>query len=212
MKRKIHTTDFLRFESAKELDLKEEIKRVGEIQSFEKGELLIREGQYLKVLPIVLKGSIRVFQTHEDREILLYYVLPQETCIMSLAACLFNNESPSNAITEEDTDVLFIPSNYINVWQRKFSSWNEFILKAYRNRYDELLDSFNNVVFKKIDERIMSYLNEYSLNHNTNKIPLSHQALAYELGTTRVVISRILKNFETKGKVILHRGFVELKK
>lgn len=206
------TTDFSRFQSAKELELKEDIKNVGEIQSFKKGELLIREGQYLKVLPIVLKGSIRVFQTHEEREILLYYVLPQETCIMSLAACLFNNESPSFAITEEDTDILFIPSSYIHIWQRKYTSWNNFILKAYRNRYDELLDSFNNVVFKKIDERTLTYLNEYALNHNTNKIPFSHQALAYELGTTRVVISRILKNFETKGKLILHRGYIELKK
>lgn len=208
----ILNVDFSRFELAKELELKEEIQKVGEIQSFKKGELLIREGQYLKVLPIVLKGLIRVFQTHEEREILLYYVLPQETCIMSLAACLFNTESSSFAITEEDTDVLFISSKYIPVWQRKYSSWNNFILKAYRNRYNELLDSFNNVVFKKIDERILSYLNEYSTNHNSNKIPLSHQALAYELGTTRVVISRILKNFETKGRVILHRGFIELKK
>ena len=207
----ILSADFSRFEPAKELELKEEIKKVGDIQSFKKGELLIREGQYLKVLPIVLKGSIRVFQTHEEREILLYYVSPQETCIMSLAACLFNNESPSFAITEEDTDVLFIPSNYIPIWQRKYTSWNNFILKAYRNRYDELLDSFNNVVFKKIDQRVISYLNEYASNHNTNKIPFSHQALAYELGTTRVVISRILKNFETKGKVVLHRGYVELK-
>lgn len=200
------------FESAKEPLLKEEILKVGNVKSFKKGELLIREGQYLKVLPIVLKGSIRVFQTHEDREILLYYVQPQETCIMSLAACLFNNESPSYAITEEETDVLFIPSSYIPIWQRKYMSWNKFVLKSYRNRYDELLDSFNDVVFKKIDERVISYFHEYASNHNTNKIPLSHQALAHELGTTRVVISRILKNFETQGKVVLHRGFVELKK
>ncbi|UJH66735.1 Crp/Fnr family transcriptional regulator [Allomuricauda sp. SCSIO 65647] len=205
-------TSFFEFESAKEPLLKEEILKVGNVKSFKKGELLIREGQYLKVLPIVLKGSIRVFQTHEDREILLYYVQPQETCIMSLAACLFNNESPSYAITEEETDVLFIPSSYIPIWQRKYMSWNKFVLKSYRNRYDELLDSFNDVVFKKIDERVISYFHEYASNHNTNKIPLSHQALAHELGTTRVVISRILKNFETQGKVVLHRGFVELKK
>lgn len=201
-----------KFDIFHELDLIEEIQKVGEIKTFNKEELLIREGQYLKVLPIVLKGSIRVFQTHEEREILLYYVLPKETCIMSLAACFFNNESASNAITEEDTEVLFIPSHLIPVWQKKYPSWNEFILKAYRNRYDELLDSFNSVVFKKIDERIISYLKEYAIKHNTKNIPLSHQALAYELGTTRVVVSRILKNFEIEQKVVLHRGFIELKK
>ncbi|WP_166964540.1 Crp/Fnr family transcriptional regulator [Yeosuana marina] len=76
--------DFSKFTPAREPELKQEIQNVGEIQSFAKGELLIREGQYLKVLPIVLKGSIRVFQVNEDREILLYYVQPQETCVMSL--------------------------------------------------------------------------------------------------------------------------------
>lgn len=208
----ISESDFYGFTPAKEQALQEEIKRVGTIESFKKGELLIRAGQYLKVLPIVLKGVIRVFQTHEDREILLYYVQPQETCIMSLAACLFNNESPSYAITEADTDVLFIPSRYINEWQRSYNSWNNFILKAYRNRYDELLGAFNSVVFKHIDERVINYLNTYALDNNTQHIPLSHQALAYELGTTRVVISRILKNLESKDLLVLHRGFIELKK
>ncbi|AWM14096.1 Crp/Fnr family transcriptional regulator [Flavobacterium sediminis] len=196
----------------KEPELKEEIQKNGDIQSFSKDELLIREGQYLKVLPIVLNGSIRVFQTYEDREIVLYYVLPQETCIMSLAACFFNTGSASNAVTEEDTEVLFIPSHLIPIWQKKYPSWNEFILKAYRNRYNELLEAFNNVVFKKIDERIMIYLEEHATKNNSRNIPLSHQALAYELGTTRVVVSRILKNFEIEGKVILHRGYIELKK
>lgn len=204
--------DFSKFSLAREPELKEEIKSVGEIQSFNKGELLIREGQYLKVLPIVLKGSIRVFQTNEDREILLYYVQPQETCVMSLSACLFNNESASYAVTEEETLVLFIPSKYIYEWQKKYPSWNDFILKAYRNRYNELLDLFNKVVFNKIGKRVMSYLKTYAKDHNINKVPISHQALAYELGTTRVVISRILKDFEIKGKVVLHRGEIELKK
>ncbi|OIQ22507.1 MAG: hypothetical protein BM557_00535 [Flavobacterium sp. MedPE-SWcel] len=206
------TKDFSSFNKVVELDLKEEIKQSGSIQSFKKGETLIREGQFLKTLPIVLSGSIRVFQTNEDREILLYYVLPQETCIMSLAACLFNNESTSSAVTEEDTEILFVPSSFVQIWQKKYASWNEYIMKAYRNRYDELLDSFNNVVFKKIDQRVLTYLNEYATTHNTQNIPLSHQALAYELGTTRVVISRILKNHETQGKIILHRGYIELRK
>ena len=204
------TNNYSKFKHIKEIELKEEIQKVSQLQTFKKGNLLIREGQYLKALPIVLKGSIRVYQTYEDREILLYYVLPQETCIMSLTACLFNNESPSYAITEEETEVLFYSFKlYINL-QKKYASWNNFILKAYRNRYDELLDSFNNVVFKKINERVLTYLKDYALAHNTNNVPFSHQALAYELGTTRVVISRILKNFETHGKVILHRGYVEL--
>lgn len=207
----VNPNSFLKFNQITESELKKELEDSGRIQLFKKGELLIREGQFLKVLPIVLSGSIRVFQTHEEREILLYYVMPQETCIMSLAACFFNNKSTSNAITEDDTEVLFIPSDLIRVWQKKYPSWNNYILKAYRDRYNELLESFNNVVFKKTDERIMDYLKDYVRNHNTKNVPLSHQSLAYELGTTRVVVSRILKDFESRGLVKLHRGYIELK-
>ena len=198
------------FKQITDLELRQEIEKVGIVQFFKKGEEVVRQGQYLKVLPIVLKGSIRVFQTHEDREILLYYVLPQETCMMSLNACLFNNESASYAVTDEDTYILQIPAPYIAKWQKQYPSWNKYVMDAFKNRYEELLDSFNNVVFKKIDERVLDYLNEYCKIHNTNKVKLSHKALAFELGTTRVVISRILKTFETKEKVKLHRGYIEL--
>ncbi len=209
---RVINSDFNDFKQVTDLELKEEIKKVGTVQFFKKGEEVVRQGQYLKVLPIVLKGSIRVFQTNEDREILLYYVLPQETCMMSLTACLFNNESASYAITEEDTDLLLIPAHYIAKWQKQYPSWNRYVMDAFKNRYEELLDSFNKVVFKKIDERVMDYLNEYCRIHHTNKVKLSHKALALELGTTRVVISRILKAFETKNKVKLHRGYIELLK
>lgn len=201
-----------RLNSIFEVALVEEINKSADFRVFNKNEQIITEGQYLKYLPIVLNGSIRVFQTYEDREILLYYVTPLKTCIMSLSACLFNNKSLSNAVCEADTGVLLIPSNYILDWQKKYDSWNRFIISAYRDRYDELLYSFNDAVFKNIDERAMAYLENYTEENNTNKVPLSHQALAHELGTTRVVISRILKNFELKGKVILHRGDIELKK
>lgn len=196
----------------KEAELKSEIARVATFQKVPKGETLIRQGQYLKVLPIVISGAIRVFQTFEDREILLYYVRANETCIMSLTACLFNNESASYAITDSLTQVLYIPSDHITDWQTRYPSWNQFILAAYRNRYDELLHEFTDAVFKKMDERVLDYLRNYRDTHSVHTIPISHQALALELGTTRVVISRILKSFELEGLIGLHRGSITLKK
>ncbi|PCE64774.1 Crp/Fnr family transcriptional regulator [Sediminicola luteus] len=195
-----------------EVELKSEIARVATFKKVPKGETLIRQGQYLKVLPIVVSGAIRVFQTFEDREILLYYVRANETCIMSLTACLFNNESASYAITDAPTQVLYIPSDYITDWQTRYPSWNKFILAAYRNRYDELLHEFTDAVFKKMDERVLDYLRNYRDTHSVHTIPISHQALALELGTTRVVISRILKSFELEGLIGLHRGSITLKK
>src|SRR4029077_6463927 len=83
--------------------LREEILEHCELQTFEKSEVIVREGQFVKVIPIVVTGKLRVYQTRADREILLYHVEPSQTCMMSLSACFFNNESPSQAVANEKT-------------------------------------------------------------------------------------------------------------
>lgn len=193
-----------------ETELQELILKNCEVKVFEKGDVIVRQGEYVKVVPIVISGNIRVFQTKEDREILLYHVEPQQTCMMSLSACFFNGESPSQAIAMEKTEVLVVPTRFIAQWQKKYSSWNNFVIKTFRNRYDELLNTFESVAFDHIDKRVLEYLDTNSSKHMTNKIVISHQELANELGTTRVVISRILKQFELEGKVKLHRGMIEI--
>ncbi|MCE7995641.1 MAG: Crp/Fnr family transcriptional regulator [Roseivirga sp.] len=193
-----------------EPELQEKILQHCELKTFEKGDVVVREGQYVKVVPIVISGDIRVFQTKEDREILLYHVEPKQTCMMSLSACFFNNESPSQAVATEKTEVLIIPTRFINQWQREYDSWNSFVIKTFRSRYDELLNTFESVAFDHIDKRLWDYLRCESSRQKTDKIKVSHQQLANELGTTRVVVSRILKQFEIENKVVLHRGMIEL--
>ena len=191
-------------------ELEKEILENSTIMVAEKDEVVVREGQYLKVLPLVISGSIRVFQQSEGREILLYYVQSGETCIMSLTSCFFNNQSPSQAVAEEQTEILCVPTKFIQEWQRKYNEWNEFVIKTFQGRYDELLNSFNSVVFNNIETRIIDYLKCYSLKQKTDTIPATHLALANELGTTRVVVSRILKNFEQLGKIKLLRGGIKI--
>ncbi|MFK5879839.1 MAG: Crp/Fnr family transcriptional regulator [Flavobacteriaceae bacterium] len=193
-----------------EIKLRDEILENCKILIFKKGEIIVRQGEYVKVLPIVLSGSIRVFQTKEDREILLYYVETSQTCMMSLSASFYNNESPSQAIATTDTKILAIPTPFIVKWQREFNSWNNFVIRTFRSRYDELLATFESVAFNHIDERVLRYLNHKKANQNSSNIKISHQQLAYELGTTRVVISRILKQFEIDGVLILHRAEIEI--
>ncbi len=193
-----------------EKELQEEIYKNCSILTFAKGETIVREGEYVKVLPIVLSGHIRVFQTKEDREILLYYVDPSQTCMMSLSACFYNNQSPSQAVAVSETEILAIPTRFITEWQKKYSSWNNFVIRTFRNRYDELLETFESVAFSHIDERVLQYLKQRKANQNSAIIKISHQQLAYELGTTRVVISRILKQFEIDAILVLHRAEIEL--
>ncbi|REG88690.1 Crp/Fnr family transcriptional regulator [Algoriphagus antarcticus] len=200
---------FEKLNSFSEPELQKEILKNGKIIKASKGDILIREGQYLNFLPIVIHGLLRVYQENEDREILLYYVGPKQTCMMSLSAAYFDYYSTANGIAMEPSEILVLPSHLIAEWQLKYPSWNKFILRTFKSRYDELLNAFGNVAFKPINLRVKEYFSDYVKNHGTSKIPISHQILANELGTTRVVISRILKQFEKDNLIKLSRGSIE---
>lgn len=193
-----------------EKDLQEEILKTGKVIEANKGDILIKEGQYLDFLPIVITGKIRVYQQRDEREILLYYVMPGQTCMMSLSSAYFDYNSTANGVAMEPTTILVLPAPVIAQWQLKYPSWNRFIINTFKNRYDELLNSFGNVAFKPIHTRAGDYLAEQVRNSKTKKIVISHQTLANELGTTRVVVSRILKQFEKEKKLKLHRGYIEM--
>ena len=193
-----------------EPQLQAELLEKATLHTHQKGDIIVREGEYVKIVPIVLSGSIRVFQTRADREILLYYVEPSQTCMMSLSACFFNHSSSIMAIATEPTAILAIPTPYIAPWQKAYSSWNNFVIKTFRKRYDELLNTFESVAFDHIDRRVLSYLQQRSTKTGNRQISISHQQLANELGTTRVVISRILKQLEMDGIVGLQRGRIDL--
>lgn len=193
-----------------EPELQEDLGKFGNIVTLNKGDIIVRDGQYIQFLPIVIKGAIRVYQQKEDREILLYYVRAEETCTMSLAAAYFNNKSTSHGVAVEPTEALVFPATLIMEWQLRYPSWNKYVMRMFRSRYDQLISSFTKVVFDHIDVRVMEYLKEKSQFDTRGIIYLSHKNLANELGTTRVVISRILKQFERENKIELFRGAIKV--
>lgn len=193
-----------------EPELQAEILKHGKVIQAKSGDVLIREGQHLNFLPIVIRGKIRVYQEKDDREILLYYVGPEETCVMSLSAAYLDYKSAANGMATEPTDILVLPAYLLSDWQLKYPSWNRYIIRTFKYRYDELLNAFGNVAFKPVSLRVKEYLLGQRERLQTKKIPLSHQTLANELGTTRVVVSRILKQFEKDKVVRLYRGHIEL--
>lgn len=204
---------FTRLTAFTEASLRDEILNSGTIVSANAGDMLIREGQYLDFMPLVINGLIRVYRNNDDdREVLLYYVKPGETCMMSLSSAYFDYYSAANGVATEPTNLLVLPAHVISEWQLKYPSWNRFILSTYKTRYDELLNAFGSVVFKPINVRAKEYLRNYAKAQETLTIPVSHQTLANELGTTRVVISRILKDLEKEKVVKLRRGAIELLK
>lgn len=191
-----------------EEDFKKELMESAKIQEVEKGTVLINEGTYLKVIPIVLSGSIKVFRAEEDKEMLLYYINPNESCIMSITVTRNNETADFKAVTEEDSTILLMPARLILQWQDTYDSFNRFVNDLYRKRFEELLQAFNSVAFQKMDDRLMVYLKNRMTTLGSNELKVTHQDIAYELGIARETVSRLLKKLEQDEIVKLGRGTI----
>ncbi len=180
-------------------------------KTFAEGDIIMNEHSYIRSIPIVLKGSIRVMRTDEEGgEILLYYIRPGESCIMSFMGAMHGQPSMIKAIAEEEVEILFIPVEKSTALIKENSEWLEYIFQLYHKRFEELLDVVNAVTFQKTDKRILHFLQEKKKLSNSSDINITHQQLAEELGTSRVVVSRLLKQMETDGLVSLGRNKISL--
>ncbi len=182
-------------------DLLDAVIQEGTVQEIPYDTEILREGQYVKVIPIVLKGLVKVFTRYEGRELLLYYIEPNQSCIMSFAAALKNAPSRVLAKTEEASVILLLPSDRVTQWTHQFSDLNDLFFDQYNQRYSELLDTIHHLLFDKMDTRLMSYLLNKKEKTNDQFIRMSHREIANELGTAREVVSRILKKLEFEGKL-----------
>lgn len=190
--------------SINEPTLQDKIRAVGTIQSLNKNESILRKGQYIHWLVFVLEGKVRVWQQGDLREISLYYVRPFQTCVLSLAATFRDCKSSVFAKTTQPTTILKIPVRHIATWFYAYKSWNRFVLEAFIESYESLLAAHTKLAFNNIPERLMDYLHKEMALQNSKTICLTHQALADEIGTSREVVSRTLKQFEEVGKIERH--------
>lgn len=192
-------------------DLIDLLKEHGVMKTYREGDVLFLEEQSIQMIPVILKGSVKIFQTDADyRELLLYYLKPGDTCIMSFLGGLFNEKSKLKAIANENSEVLLLPVYKAGMILKKYPQWTEYIFKVYYRRFTELLDVVNAVAFKKMDERMLSFLQHRSEISNKKEVEITHEELANELGTARVVISRLLKQMEKEKLVELGRSKITL--
>lgn len=192
-------------------EIKEKLFEYGFVKTFSEGDVILSENAYIKAIPIVTKGSIRVMRTDEDgRELLLYYIKAGESCIMSFLGGIHQDTSKVKAIAEEETEILFIPIDKVSLLIKEYPEWLDYIFRLYHKRFEELLEVVNEVAFKKIDERLLNFIKKKSELTNNKILHLTHEQLANELGTARVVVSRLLKQMETEGLVKLGRNNITL--
>ena len=191
-------------------DLRKELEAHAILKEVPQGTEILREGQYVKVIPIVLEGLIKVFSRHEEKELLLYYIKPQESCIMSFSAGMKNEPSKIFAVAEEDTSALLLPTDKVALWVRDYPEVNHLFFQQYNLRYSDLLTTIHQLLFERMDKRLLDYLVNKSLLTGRNPIKISHRQIAAELGTAREVISRIMKKLENDGKVRQEANTIEI--
>ena len=191
--------------------LLEEIEAFGTWQSFKDGDVIIDYGKYIRMMPIVLKGTIKVYRLDEiGNEILLYYLSSSESCSMAYSCCVEAKKSEIKAIAEEDVELIAIPHEKLDEWLCVYPSWKNYIMRSFNERFIELLKSVESIAFHKLDERLIAYLKEKRRVTGSGVIKASHYLIADELSTSRVVISRLLKHLENDKKIIMYRSEIKL--
>ncbi len=187
-----------------------EIEKNGIIQEIETEENLLSEGQIIKSFPIVLEGSLRIVRTNpEGHELLLYYLHPGEVCSMALTCCMGRQKSNINVIAEQKSLILRIPEEYLEKWLLHFPAWKSFIMYAYRQKFDELLDTIDSIAFLKMDQRLEKFFQNRFKATGEKIFKGKQQDIAYQLNTSREVISRLLKKMEQKQLIIISRNRID---
>lgn len=188
-----------------------EIEQVALLKEFNDGDVIIDFGDKILKMPLLLSGAIKILREDFDEgELLLYFIEKGDTCSMSMTCCIGETKSEIKAVAETDGKVVMIPVMYMELWLGKYKSWRNYVFNSYNNRLKEMLNAIDSLAFMNMDERLLNYLLEKSKINSSREINATHQDIAYDLNTSRVVISRLLKALENEGKIKLHRAYIEI--
>lgn len=190
-----------------------EIEQVATVKEFNEGDVIIDFGDKILKMPLLLSGAIKILREDFDEgELLLYFIEKGDTCSMSMTCCIGETKSEIKAVAETNGKVVMIPVMYMELWLGKYKSWRNYVFNSYNNRLKEMLNAIDSLAFMNMDERILNYLFEKSKINESQEINTTHQDIAYDLNSSRVVISRLLKALEKEGKIKLHRAHIEILK
>ena len=194
-----------------EEELLNEIAEISLFRNFKEGDVIIDFGDYIRKMPLLLTGAIKILREDFDEgELLLYFIEKGDTCTMTMACCIGETKSEIRAVAETDGQVIMIPVMKMEEWLGKYKSWRNYVFNSYNNRLKEMLLTIDNLAFMNMNERLLKYLHEKSKINKTNHLNNTHQEIAYDLNTSRVVISRLLKVLENQGVIQLHRASIEI--
>ena len=199
------------FKNIFEKNLLEEIENNSLKKSYVSGEVILEVGKTIRMMPLIVKGTIKVSRIDDNsNEVLLYYVNPLESCSMTFTCCMQAKKSEIRAVAEEDVELLMLPNHFMDDWMNKYPTWKSFVMNTIQSRFEELLHVVDQIAFKKLDERLLDYLNEKVKVSGSTLLNLSHLEISRDLATSRVVISRLLKQLENQNKLLLYRNQIKI--
>ena len=192
-----------------EKELIKEIEEYGVLKSAKEGEVIMDIDDYIKAMPLLLEGAIKILRKdNEGNELLLYFIERGDTCALTLSCCLGQTRSEIRAVAERDTTYIMVPISKIEEWTAKYKTWRNFVFESYHSRLTEMLETIDTLAFMNMDERLLRYLQDKAKINQSEKLQVTHQQVAYDLNTSRVVISRLLKKLEIEGKILLQRNHI----
>lgn len=181
----------------------------GRVHQFREGDVIMDYGGYVRMLPLILSGTIKISRLADDgTEILLYYLSRGESCTMTFSCCMHSKRSEIRAVAEEDTTIFALPHQRLDQWMMNYKSWKNYVMLAYDQRMNELIHTVDQVTFHALDERLLQYITKRAAIHDDRTISTTHQQIADDLHVSREAVSRLLKGFERKGMIKLGRNLI----
>jgi len=194
-----------------EEELIQEIVQKGILKSGEPGDCLIDIGQEVKFMPLLLEGAIKILREDtEGDELLLYFLERGDSCAMTMKCCMGKAKSDIRAVAEKTCSLVMVPVENMSTWLSQYTGWRSFVFDSYHNRFKELIESIDSLAFLNMHDRLEKYLRDRALVNRNLILNVTHQEIANDLHSSRVVVSRVLKGLEREGKLQLDRNRIEL--
>ncbi|MEN8185599.1 MAG: Crp/Fnr family transcriptional regulator [Bacteroidota bacterium] len=194
-----------------EEDLIDEIVEAGYIDKFKVGDILIDIGEDMTHIPLILSGAVKIIRKEGDSDELVLYFLEQgDTCAVSFINCINRKKSIFKGVVENDVEAIFIPVDKVDEWLAKYKTWRYFIIDSYHFRLIEMVESIDGLAFRKMNQRLLKYLSDKAKINKSTDLEITHQQIAQDLNTSRVVITRLLKQLHNEGKIYSSRNKVKV--
>jgi CRP/FNR family transcriptional regulator len=190
-----------------EKELIDEIVNIAKYKTIPAGGILIDIGDNMTHVPLILEGAVKIIREDKNGdEIALYFLEKGDTCAISFINCINRSKSMFRGVVEKDTEGVFVPVEKVDEWLKNYESWRHFIIDSYHIRLIEMVESIDCLAFMKLDNRLLKYLTDKVQIMKDNTLVITHQEIADDINTSRVVVSRLLKQLENEGKIKIRRN------